>query len=138
MMQIEKVLYTAKTHTTGGRDGAARSLGRPLESSCRLPALRAAAPIRSNCSPPVGRPVSSGALGLAAAKMKVALPADRAIDAEVDLGTTDGGLLPPRPSQRQPAGFGPRGRPGPGGRRAPVVPVFQGHARQHRRRDQLV
>jgi Ohr subfamily peroxiredoxin len=31
-----------------------------------------------------------GAMGLAAAKMKVALPADTAVDAEVDLGTTDG------------------------------------------------
>ncbi len=25
MTQIEKVLYTGKTHTTGGRDGASRS-----------------------------------------------------------------------------------------------------------------
>jgi hypothetical protein len=25
IVQIEKVLYTAKTHTTGGRDGASRS-----------------------------------------------------------------------------------------------------------------
>ncbi|PCH54002.1 MAG: peroxiredoxin, partial [Burkholderiaceae bacterium] len=25
MTKIEKVLYTGKTHTTGGRDGAARS-----------------------------------------------------------------------------------------------------------------
>ena len=25
MSQIEKVLYTAKTHTTGGRDGASRT-----------------------------------------------------------------------------------------------------------------
>ena len=34
-----------------------------------------------------------GAMGLAANKMKVALPADRAVDAEVDLGTNDGGYL---------------------------------------------
>lgn len=33
------------------------------------------------------------AIGLAAGKMKVRLPADRAVDAEVDLGTTDGGYL---------------------------------------------
>lgn len=32
-------------------------------------------------------------MGLAAGKMKVALPAERAIDAEVDLGTADGGYL---------------------------------------------
>ena len=32
-------------------------------------------------------------LGLAASQQKVALPADRAIDTEVDLGTTDGDYL---------------------------------------------
>ena len=32
-------------------------------------------------------------MALAAGKMKVSLPADRAIDAEVDLGTTGGGYL---------------------------------------------
>ena len=34
-----------------------------------------------------------GAMGLAAGKRKVALPADLAIDAEVDLGTADGGYF---------------------------------------------
>jgi osmotically inducible protein OsmC len=33
------------------------------------------------------------AMGLAAGKMKIPLPADRAIDAEVDLGTTGGAYL---------------------------------------------
>ena len=33
------------------------------------------------------------AIALAAGQRKVALPADRAIDAEVDLGTNDGGYL---------------------------------------------
>jgi Ohr subfamily peroxiredoxin len=32
-------------------------------------------------------------MGLAARKMKITLPADAAIDAEVDLGMTDGGYL---------------------------------------------
>ena len=32
-------------------------------------------------------------MGVAAGQMKVALPADRAVDAEVDLGTNDGGYL---------------------------------------------
>ena len=34
-------------------------------------------------------------MGVAAAQKKVALPADRAVDAEVDLGTNDGGYLLP-------------------------------------------
>ena len=32
-------------------------------------------------------------MGVAAAQKKVTLPADRAVDAEVDLGTNDGGYL---------------------------------------------
>ena len=35
----------------------------------------------------------AGALGVAAGKLKVALPADVAVDAEVDLGTADSGYL---------------------------------------------
>ncbi len=34
-----------------------------------------------------------GAMGVAAGKKKVTLPADRAVDAEVDLGTNDGGYV---------------------------------------------
>ena len=33
------------------------------------------------------------AIGVAASQKKISLPADRAIDAEVDLGTNDGGYL---------------------------------------------
>ena len=32
-------------------------------------------------------------MALAASKMKISLPADRAVDAEVDLGTTGGGYM---------------------------------------------
>ncbi len=34
-----------------------------------------------------------GALSVAAAQKKVSLPADRAVDAEIDLGTNSGGYL---------------------------------------------
>ena len=36
MTQIEKVLYTAKVHTTGGRDGASRSDDGRLEVKLSL------------------------------------------------------------------------------------------------------
>ena len=93
MTKIEKVLYTGKTHTTGGRDGVARSDDAQLD--LRL-------------SPPGGgKPGTNpeqlfaagwcacfiGALGLAAGKRKLPLPADTAVDAEVDLGVTDGAYL---------------------------------------------
>jgi len=93
MTRIEKVLYTGRTRTTGGRDGAARSDDAQLD--IRL-------------SPPgSGKPGSNpeqlfaagwsacfiGALGLAAAKRKIRLPADTAIDAEVDLGMAGEGYF---------------------------------------------
>jgi lipoyl-dependent peroxiredoxin len=95
MTKLEKVLYTAKVRTTGGRDGAARSDDGHLD--IRL-------------SPPSGPGIGTGtnpeqlfaagwsacflgAIGIAANKMKVALPADRAIDAEIDLGTSGGAFF---------------------------------------------
>lgn len=37
MTQLEKVLYTAKTHTTGGRDGESRSSDGRLEVKLSSP-----------------------------------------------------------------------------------------------------
>lgn len=39
MSQIEKVLYTAKTHTTGGKDGAAHSSDGRLEVKLSSPGI---------------------------------------------------------------------------------------------------
>ncbi len=93
MTKIEKVLYTGRTRTTGGRDGAARSDDAALD--IRL-------------SPPgSGKPGSNpeqlfaagwsacfiGALGLAAGKRKIRLPAETAVDAEVDLGMAGEGYF---------------------------------------------
>jgi len=47
-MTVAKVLYTAKVHTTGGREGSSKS-------SLAQPVM---APILSNCLPQVGRPAS--------------------------------------------------------------------------------
>src|SRR5882757_6113226 len=57
---------------------------------CRFPALRAMAQTPSSCSPPVGRPALKGAMSLAARQMRVTLPPETAIDAEVDLCSSDG------------------------------------------------
>jgi hypothetical protein len=67
--QIEKVLYTAKVHTTGragGRGPTAQMAAWTLSS--RLLAPQAAAPIQSSCSRLVGRPVSKGQWALLPAK----------------------------------------------------------------------
>jgi lipoyl-dependent peroxiredoxin len=93
MSQIEKVLYTAKTHTTGGRDGASRTSDGRLDVK-----LSAAGAAGTGTNPE--QLFAAGwsacflsAIALAAAQKKVSLPANRAIDAEVDLGTSDGGYV---------------------------------------------
>jgi len=93
MTQFEKVLYTAKTHTTGGRDGSSRSSDGRLDIKLSSPG---AAGVGTNPEQLFAAGWSAcfmGAMGLAARKMKVTLPADAAVDAEVDLGTNDGGYV---------------------------------------------
>ena len=88
MTQLEKVsVHRENSHHRRPRRRGPQ-LGRPTRRQALVPRdLGRAAPIQSNCSPPAGRPASSARSGVAAAQRKVALPADRAIDAEVDLGT---------------------------------------------------
>jgi hypothetical protein len=50
---VEKVLYAAKTHTTGGRDGASRSSDGAWTSTLCRPAGPATVPILSNSSAPL-------------------------------------------------------------------------------------
>ena len=88
-MTLEKVLYTAKAHTTGGRDGASRSSDGRLDIKLSVPKQMGGA------DKPGTNPEQlfaagwsacfMGAMGVAAAKMKTRLPVDAAIDAEVDL-----------------------------------------------------
>lgn len=87
-MTPEKVLYTAKVHTTGNRDGgSSRSEDGQLDIHHGLPGTgKGTNPEQlfaagwSACF--------DGAMNLAARKLKVTLPAERAIDAEVDLCMT--------------------------------------------------
>jgi Ohr subfamily peroxiredoxin len=92
--KADKLLYTAKTHTTGGREhGVARSSDGNLD--IRL-------------SPPgSGRPGTNpeqllaagwsacfeGAIGLAARRQRITLPAGPEIDAEVDLNHGESGYF---------------------------------------------
>ena len=93
MTKIEKVVYTGKTHTTGGRDGASLSSDGHLDIKLSSPG---AAGVGTNPEQLFAAGWSAcfiGAMKIAANKMKVTLPADLAIDAEVDLGTADGGYF---------------------------------------------
>ena len=93
MTAIEKVLYTAKTHTTGGRDGAARSSDGRLEVNLTSPGAPGAGTNPEQLFAAGWSACFIGAMGVAAGKLKVARPPDRAVDAEVDLGTNDGGYV---------------------------------------------
>ena len=91
--QLDKVLYTAKTHTTGGRDGASRSSDGRLEVKLSTPGTAGVGTNPEQLFAAGWSACFEGAMGLAARKLKVALPADTAIDAEVDLGLTNGEYL---------------------------------------------
>jgi lipoyl-dependent peroxiredoxin len=87
--QLGKVLYTAKTHTTGGRDGASRSSDGRLDIKLSTPGTAGSGTNPEQLFAAGWSACFIGAMGLAAGKMRIALPADRAVDAEVDLCLTD-------------------------------------------------
>jgi len=93
MSQIEKVLYTAKTHTTGGRDGASRSSDGILDVKLSSPGTNGGGTNPEQLFAAGWSACFIGALKVAAQQQKVSLPADVAVDAEVDLGTNSGGYL---------------------------------------------
>ena len=84
--QIDKVLYTAKTHTTGGRDGAGRSSDGALDVKLSSPGSKKPGTNPEQLFAIGWSACFMGAMGRAAKNRSVVLPADVAIDAEVDLG----------------------------------------------------
>jgi len=80
----EKVLFTGKTHTTAGRNGAGRSSDGFLD--IKLPQPHPAA---ENLFGVAWSACYMGALELAAGKRKITLPADAAVDAEINLNLAD-------------------------------------------------
>jgi Ohr subfamily peroxiredoxin len=91
---IERVLYTAKAHTTGGRDGgASRTSDGRLEVKFSSPGTPGTGTNPEQLFAVGWSACFLSAIKLVAARMKVKLPADLAIDPEVDLGMTNGGYL---------------------------------------------
>ena len=88
---IENLLYTAKAHTTGGREG-----GSSRTSDGRLDVKLAVPGTAGNGTNPEQLFAAGwsacflSAIKIVAAHMKVRLPSDTSVDAEVDLGTTGG------------------------------------------------
>ncbi|CDN51028.1 organic hydroperoxide resistance protein [Neorhizobium galegae] len=90
MTTIDKVLYTGKTHTTGGRDGFSRSDDAQLDIKLSPPGSAHAGTNPEQLFAAGWSACFIGAMGIAAGKRKIKLPAETAVDAEVDLGTTEG------------------------------------------------
>jgi lipoyl-dependent peroxiredoxin len=89
---IEKVLYTAKAHTTGGRDGgASRTDDGRLDVTLSTPGGKGTGTNPEQLFAAGWSACFLSAIQLVAGKQKIKLPPDLAIDAEVDLGMTGGG-----------------------------------------------
>jgi lipoyl-dependent peroxiredoxin len=93
MNQVEKVMYTAKAHSTGGRNGASRSSDGRLDIKLSSPGAAGNGTNPEQLFAAGWSACFLGAIGVAAGKKKVRLPDDRTVDAEVDLGMSEGGYL---------------------------------------------
>jgi osmotically inducible protein OsmC len=92
--QLKKVLYTAKVHTTGGRNGgASKSDDGHLDVKYSTPGTSGPGTNPEQLFAAGWSACFEGAIGIAARKMKITLPADMAIDAEVDLCLSEGAYL---------------------------------------------
>ena len=86
MSKLDKVLYTARAHTTGGREGESRSDDGRLDVKLSSPG---GAGTGTNPEQLFASGYSAcfiGAMKAVAGKQKITLPQDLAVDAEVDLG----------------------------------------------------
>jgi Ohr subfamily peroxiredoxin len=91
MTKIEKVVYTAKTHTMGGREGGiSRTDDGRLDVKLSVPGTPGTGTNPEQLFAAGWSSCFLSAIKIAAGKAKVKLAADTAIDAEVDLGTAHG------------------------------------------------
>jgi osmotically inducible protein OsmC len=87
-----KVVYTARTHTIGGREnGASRSLDGRLDVKLSVPGAERIGTNPEQLFAVGWSACFESAIALAARKRKIVLPVDVAIDAEVDLHMADDG-----------------------------------------------
>jgi osmotically inducible protein OsmC len=91
MTKLEKIIYTAKAHTTGGREnGASRTSDGRLDVKLSIPGAPGNGTNPEQLFAVGWSACFLSALKVVAQKKRIALPADVAIDAEIDLGTAQG------------------------------------------------
>lgn len=86
MAQLDKVLYTAHAHTTGGREGASRTDDGRLDIKLTAPGGAGQGTNPEQLFAAGYSACFIGAMKAVAARTQTALPADLSVDAEVDLG----------------------------------------------------
>jgi Ohr subfamily peroxiredoxin len=92
--QEGKVLYTAKTRTTGGRDnGISRRSDGQLDVKLSPPGSGRIGTNPEQLFAAGWSACFEGAIGVAARKKKIAVPAEMAIDTEVDLNLGESGYF---------------------------------------------
>lgn len=84
------VIYTARAHTTGGRDGESRSSDGRLAVKLATPGTRGTGTNPEQLFAAGWSACFESAMAAAAHARNVALPADTALDAEIDLRLNDG------------------------------------------------
>jgi Ohr subfamily peroxiredoxin len=87
----DKVLYTARTHTIGGREGRSKSDDGRLDVKLDRPGAAGSGTNPEQLFAAGWSACFEGALSVAAARRRMTLPAETAIDAEVDLRNGDDG-----------------------------------------------
>ena len=84
--KLEKVLYTAHAHTTGGRDGTAKTDDGRLDIKLSSPGTSGTGTNPEQLFAAGYSACFLGAMKAVAGMKKIALPEDTSIDASVDLG----------------------------------------------------
>lgn len=95
MITIDKVLYTARVHTTGGRNGRSTSDDKLLDVALELPKSMGGQGAATNPEQLFAAGYSAcymGALRFHAGARKIAFPADASVDAECDVGPAGAGF----------------------------------------------
>jgi osmotically inducible protein OsmC len=88
---LDKVLYTANSHTTGGRDGAGKTSDGRLDVKLSSPGTSGTGTNPEQLFAVGYSACFIGAIKAVAGMQKVAVPEGVAVDAEVDLGPTSKG-----------------------------------------------
>ena len=92
MAQLEKVLYTARAHTTGGRDGASRTDDGRLDVTLSSPGTSGTGTNPEQLFAAGYSACFIGALKFVASQTKRKIPDDASITAHVGIGQIPGGF----------------------------------------------